>query len=286
MGWKYECTQHSWSLVSERLRMSLEEPCSWKRWLGLEGCEATWSQEGRPLWPTQRFKKPSGLKDAAMQPHGGGAGGAAGLRKESGPPASSPVQGATARQHAERQHGGGRPAPSGIRSSPSPPEHPKKLEAPPHKLGRAGQPRAGKQGRARRGTSGAWRGGVVTAGWGPGIFPGGSGCRARRWVQEGARPGVFCSLPTLESPRPWRNSGWDFHGYHDSPPPPHPGSKPPSSWPGLGLPERAFSQGWGPRPPLSLPGEGRVPTIRHGRRVSHSLQTPGVGTCLPISPQD
>ena len=200
-----------------------------------------------------------------------------------------PRAGSQARQQAERQHGGGRPAPGGVRSSPSPPEHPKKLEAPPHKLGRAGQPRAGKPGGARRGTSGAWRGGVATAGWGPGILPGGAGCRARRWVQEGARLGVFCSLPTLESPRPWRDSGWDFHGYHDSPPPlpTHTrGSKPPFYWPGLGLPERAFSQGWGPRPPFSLPGEGRVPTVRRGRRGSHSLQTPGVGTCLPISPQD
>lgn len=202
-----------------------------------------------------------------MRPHGGRAGGAAGLRKESGPPASSPVQGATARQHAEAAWGWEACA-QWHQELPLPSEHPKKLEAPPHKLGRAGQPRAGKQGRARRGTSGAWRGGVVTAGWGPGIFPGGSGCRARRWVQEGARPGVFCSLPTLESPRPWRNSGWDFHGYHDSPPPPHTHTRDQSLLPP--------GQVWGFRKEPSPRGGGRgLPSASRGRDVSPPSDTGG-----------
>ena len=83
---------------------------------------------------------------------------------------------------------------------------------------------------------------------------------------EGARPGVFCSLPILESPRPWRDSAGSSTGVMTQQPPnTHPKIKAFFLLAGLRLPERACSQSWGPVPPPKT----------HRRKGSGSLQTPG-----------
>ena len=84
--------------------------------------------------------------------------------------------------------------------------------------------------------------------------------------REGARPGVFCSLPILESPRPWRDSaGISTCVMTQQPPNTHPKIKAFFLLAGLRLPERACSQSWGPVPSPKT----------HWRKGSGSLQTPG-----------
>lgn len=151
------------------------------------------------------------------------------------------------------------------------PEHPKELEALAAPGGRKGRPDcAGKPRGAKRGT---FRLGAVTLSQSQ-TDTAGRDQRILRWGgagqgaggREGARPGVFCSLPILESPRPWRDSaGISTCVMTQQPPNTHPRIKAFFLLAGLRLPERACSRSWGP-----------VPSPRtHWRKGSGSLQTPG-----------
>lgn len=138
--------------------------------------------------------------------------------------------------------------------------------------GRQGQAAKSRQAPGTRGEPRSTVGEVVTPG------------QRRRQSELGKRAlsQALCDLPIPESPRLWRDSGWNFHGFDDSPSPPPPlqtpESKPLSSWPGLrspGLPIGLSRRG-GVSPSDS--GTGTCPhprTHEEGPRPPHTLEALG-----------